>query len=354
MESMARGKANSARTSRGASIETVAHTAGVSIATVSRVINNSGVVSPTTAERVRRAIDELGFRPNRFAQGLMTRKSGVLGISLPDLHGEFYSALIRAADSAARARGYHLLVGAGPHAGDRAGEEFFMPVGLLDGVALMITEPNERLLSRARLFDIPVVLVDVDAPDRMVDSVRVDNGPGAREATRHLLASVPPARCYFVGGPSSNYDTAERARAFEETLSQRGILLRDGQCSFGEYSLEWGYTWAHRMLSAGALDGAGVLAANDEIAWGIMQAAQEAGLEIPERLKLMGFDNTRLSTLVRPRLSTVNMPLAELGSSAIDLLVRRIEQPASAPQNLLLGTSIIVRETSVNGRRAPR
>lgn len=329
-----------------ASIQTVARAADVSIATVSRVINNSDLVSAQTGEKVRRAIERLGFRPNRFAQGLMTQRSRVLGISLPDVYGEFYSAIMRAADSRARANGYHLLVGTEPHREDRAGEDFYMPLGLLDGLALMITEPNEVLLAQTRRASVPLVLVDAKTRETSVDSVQVDNTTGAREAVRHLLGSVPADRCFFVGGPASNYDTVERSRAFLDVLSEHGGARRIAQCTFGEYSMEWGRQWAEQMLRDRALLGAGVLAANDEIAWGIMQAAQEAGIEVPRQFKVVGFDDTRLSTLVRPRLSTVRVPLAELGSSAIDLLVRRIEDPAAPPSTVRLSTSLVIRESS--------
>lgn len=336
------------------SIETVARAADVSIATVSRVINNSDLVSPATSEKVRRTIDKLGYRPNRFAQGLMTRRSRVLGISLPDVYGEFYSAIMRAADIRARANGYHLLVGTEPHRQDRAGEDFYMPLGLLDGLALMITEPNEVLLEQTRRALVPLVLLDAKTRDPSVDSVQVDNTAGTREAVLHLLGSVPAEHCFFVGGPTTNYDTAERSRAFLDVLSEQGRKGRADQCTFGDYSLEWGDKWARRALQAGRLSGAGVLAANDEIAWGVMQAAQEAGIEVPGRLKIVGFDDTRLSTLVRPKLSTVHVPLAELGSSAIDLLIRRIENPEAAPSTVRLRTSLVVRESSNDAGKTSR
>ena len=353
MAAMARGKNPAKQRTQKVSIETVARAADVSIATVSRVINNSELVSPETGARVRRAIDTLGFRPNRFAQGLMTRRSRVLGISLPDVYGEFYSAIMRAADARARSHGYHLLVATEPRRGDRAGEEFYMPLDLLDGLTLMITEPNERMLELARRSSIPMVLVDASPHDPMIDSVRIDNIEGTREATRHLLASVAPDRCYFVGGPAGNFDTIERSRAFLDVLGEKAGRAGGGQCTYGDYSLEWGHAWALRMVAEGRLVGAGVLAANDWIAWGIMQGARESGVDVPRQLRVVGFDDTVLSTLVRPRLSTVHVPLGELGSSAIDLLVRRIKDPGAAPLHVRLGTSLVVRETSIDERGAP-
>lgn len=328
------------------SIQTVARAANVSIATVSRVINNSSLVSPETSAKVRGAIEKLGFRPNRFAQGLMTHRSRVLGISLPDLHGEFYSALMRAADARARTHGYHLLVGTEPHRNDPAGGDFYMPLGLLDGLAVMITEPNERLLRQARTAAVPVVLIDAEVLDPRLDSVQVDNTIGTRQAVEHLLKSVAPARCYFVGGPAANYDAVERSESFLATLRRRGGGTTPDQVSFGDYSVEWGREWAQKAIAAGRLKGSGVLAGNDEIAWGIMQAAQGAGIDVPGDLQVIGFDNTRLSTLVQPRLSTVGVPLADLGAAAVDLLIRRINDRAAEPEHVRLETSLVVRESS--------
>ncbi len=345
-----------ARKSGGpASIQDVADAARVSIATVSRVINGHQLVAHETAARVKAAIEQLGFRPNRFAQGLMTRRSKLVGLAVPDLHGEFYSSILRAADGAARKAGYHLLVStfstaSAEGASDPTGEGddllASLPLSLLDGMAVMITEPNRRALECVRSMPIPVVVVDLETSGVEVDTVLVDNTTGAREATEHLLESTPPGRIRFVGGPATNFDTTHRSKAFADTLARRGATLAASQVRFGDYSLEWGRQWAHEAHAAGELQGAGVLAGNDEIAWGIMLAAQELGLSIPADLRVVGFDDTRLATLTRPRLSTVHMPLAQIGVSALELLARRIADPAASPATVRLSTSLVRRETS--------
>src|SRR5258708_1433460 len=142
------------RGSRPPSIEDVASAAGVSTATVSRFLNSPKLVASGTAERVMRVIEQLGYRPNRFAQCLMTRRSHTVGIVLPAIHGEFYSELLRGADVEAHQRGYHLLVTSEGH-GDEAETISSGPFGLIDGLAIMITEPNEKLWRAARHTGLP-------------------------------------------------------------------------------------------------------------------------------------------------------------------------------------------------------
>jgi LacI family transcriptional regulator len=329
-----------ARPQRPASIEDVAAAAAVSTATVSRLLNNPEMVAAETAVRIQKAIRDLGYRPNRFAQGLMTKKSRVLGILLPDLHGEFYSALLRGANEQAHRRGYHLLVSS-----EAAGAEMPAPFGLIDGLAVMITEPNEQLWQEARQTGVPVVVLDTDPGEPKVDSVLIDNSAGAAEATEHLLESVPPGRCYFVGGPKDNFDTRQRARAFDDVLALRAHRARPDQAGFGEYSFDWGAQWARTAAPPGWP--IGVLAGNDEIAYGVMHALAEQGRACPKDVKIVGFDDTRLASLLRPRLSTVRVPLAEVGAAAVDALIERLEKPDAKGKSVRLMTRLVVRESSV-------
>ena len=342
---------------RPASIQDVAAAAGVSTATVSRVLNTPTLVLPATADKVRSVIASLGYRPNPFAQGLMTRKSRVLGIALPDIHGEFYSELLRGADCEARRLGFHLLVGSEPRRHDNASDDVAASQSLgrafsiVDGLAIMITEPNEGLLKTALDSGLPVVVVDAEIDHPLVDSILVDNAAGPREAVEHLLASVEPGTLYFVGGPAENFDSRRRAETFKEVLRERaGPKVRPEQTAFGSYDVQWGREWAAARLAlakgSAGLTSCGVLAGNDEIALGILQVAQEAGVAVPKSLKIVGFDDTRLATLVRPTLSTVRVPLAEIGAAAVASLIRRIEEPEKPAVRTRLLTRLIVRESS--------
>lgn len=340
---------------RQPSIDDVAHIAGVSTATVSRFLNTPRLVAAATAVRIESAIAELGYRPNRFAQGLMTKRSHVLGIVLPDIHGEFYSELLRGAFAEARARGYHLLV-AGSDMGEFSAESIRSgPFGLIDGLAVMMTEPSPQMWRAARATGLPMVTLDADAPDSSgssVPSILIDNASGAAEAIDHLLASVPADRCWFVGGPADNFDTRHRAAAFSAGLRRKHHEPHTDQFAYGTYSPEWGRVWAAAWLKKHAADRAhplaplAVMAGNDEVALGILDTFAQAGLATPATLRIVGFDDSRLASLLRPGLSSVRIPRAEVGAAAIAALVERLESPDAKVSSRTLPTRLVIRDSS--------
>ena len=328
------------------SIQDVADAAKVSIATVSRVLNNPELVAEATAKKVREVIERLNYKPNPFAQGLITRSSRVLCFALPDMSGEFYSELIRGADSKAHQLGYHLLVSSEARGTPRSAEEATRGpgLGLADGLAIMITEPQALAWRGTGDDQTPVVLIDVEVEG--LDCVLVDNATGTAQAVSHLLERVPASRLYFVGGPAANFDTAARATAFRESLARAGHEPREDQVAFGRYDVAWGATWMKSRRSGGRRGPIGVLAGNDEIALGVLQAAEDLSLEVPGDVRVVGFDDTRLASLVRPRLSSVRVPLADVGAAAIDLLATRIEDGDLEPRRVRLATELVIRESS--------
>lgn len=302
----------------------------MSTATVSRVINGLDVVSPDTVARVRRAMEELSYRPNRTARALITRRNMVLGLSVPALDSEFYALVIAGAERAARLRGYHLLVTSHLPVDEIATMNF--SADLLDGAMIVVTEQvrRERFLSS---FDdsVPVVVLGhldlAEAAD--VTTVAFDNRTGAAEATRHLLERTPPESCYFVGAGRMNPDTRRRASAFERVLKETGHELRPDQFALGSYSIEHGRAWATDMHRRGRLKGAAVLSANDEIALGILHVASEVGLCIPGDLRVVGFDDSAICRIVQPNLSSVRTPREELGARGAEVLMELIASPDS-------------------------
>jgi LacI family transcriptional regulator len=224
------------------------------------------------------------------------------------------------------------------------------PMGLIDGVAVMITEPNERLWRAMIDSGLPVVALDTNPNGGAVDSVLIDNIAGAAEATEHLLSTVPAERCYFVGGPADNFDSKQRAAAFLSVLERRGRTPRAEQTTYGLYSVEWGRAWATRFLKnhadASRREPIGVLAGNDEIAMGVLDVFQSAGIGAPLGLRLVGFDDSRLASLLKPSISSVRVPRAEVGGAAVSALIERIEHPEAAAITRTLPTRLVVRDSS--------
>ncbi|MFT5424267.1 MAG: DNA-binding LacI/PurR family transcriptional regulator [Phycisphaerales bacterium] len=330
------------------SIADVAARAKVSIATVSRVLNTPTLVAPATAAAVNEAITTLKYRPNRFARGLVTKKSHVIGISLPDLHGEFYSKLMQVADEEANRLGYGVLVTSTGHrptgATEASGSGFLLD--LIDGMVSMVTERRGPMSMASEHGDRPLVLL-CDNPDAWneFDTVAIDQGAGTRDAVLHLLREQTADRCFFVAGHEGNLDSDARCRVFSETIEEADPSA-SAQIAYGEFTFEWGREWARKMIKGKRLDGAAVLAGNDEIALGIMDVARSAGLQIPRDLRVIGFDDSRLCRLVDPMLSSVAVPIAAAAREAVRLLVERLKDPERAPASVQLTTTLVLRASS--------
>lgn len=327
------------------SIHDVAAAASVSIATVSRVVNGTGVVAAATAARVREAVQRLGYSPNPLAQVLGSGESRVLGIALPRFHGEFMSRFLSGADEEAAKLGYHLIMTTITSRNDRHLGRGIVGSSLIDALLIVLTETDDPLVDAVLKAAVPTVVIDIDLSSKGLDSIVLDNERGTRDALDHLLRWVEPDKLFFVGGPRTNFDSARRAAAFEELLLSRGHTPRPDQVSHGDYSVDWGKEWATRMHQRGMLAG-GVLAGNDKIACGIMRAADDARVWVPDQLRVVGFNDSQLSQLVRPRLSTVSLPMDDLGALSVRTLVRRLENRDAPATVQKLATKLVVRESS--------
>ncbi|MFN9993770.1 MAG: LacI family DNA-binding transcriptional regulator [Phycisphaerales bacterium] len=331
---------------KGLSIRKVAELAGVSVATVSRVINSPEVVAEPTRSRVQAVITQMGYTPNPFAQVLTTGESRVIGIALPWFHGEFITSILQGADAQATKLGYQLIMTSFFRPADGSRRDRVLGNGFVDGVIAMIDNDADPLVNDLAGTKLPAVVLDTDLSSRGVDSVILDNASGTKAAVEHLLSASKPGDCYFVGGPRANFDSALRAASFGDCIKNAGAQLRDEQVCFGDYSMEWGRDWAERAHREGHLKGAAVLAGNDDIAFGIIRRAAELGVKCPGDFRIVGFDDTKASNLFTPRLSSVTLPMEELGSAAVRMLVARIENREAPVVCEKYPTRLIVRESS--------
>ena len=329
-----------------ASIEDVAKHANVSISTVSRVLNRRNVVNSETRERVEQAIRELDYRPNVFARGLMLRRSNILGLVLPDLHGEYYSEILRGANQKTRELGYHLLISS-VSAGDD-GQDVLSAVGaqgLVDGIAVMVTEMSSRIRSSLKTPGMPLVVLDGDVPGVEHDTVTIDQSGGAETMARHLIASRPHDKIVFLGGHPTNLDTIDRLAAFHSELDAAGRALPAEHVVHLDYEYSTAFDYATDRVLKWASEPTTIFAANDEMAAGVIDAANAAALRVPEDLRVVGFDDTRIAQLTRPRLTTVRVPKAEMGAVAVELLCKRLAEPNRPWERVTLSTRLVVRES---------
>lgn len=328
------------------SIADVAKRANVSISTVSRVVNQREVVNENTRQRVVSAIRELGYQPNAFARGLMLRRSEIVGLALPDLHGEFYSEIIRGANERARSMGYFLVVSSARDGDDsQTLLNALQQRALLDGVAIMVSEMNDHLLEVLSDFRLPFVMLDEDVSGALHDCVVIDQRQGAVALMQHLVDRCGAKRIIFVGGLQTNIDTRARFDAYRAVIAEAGLPFDERDVYYLDYQYDTAYRLGADRVRSWAGAGSCVFAANDEMAAGIVAAANQAGVQVPAELAVVGFDDTRIASMTRPALTTVRVPMSRMGAEAIELLCRRIAEPQRPPSRLTLLPELIVRES---------
>ncbi len=323
-----------------ATIRDVAKAAGVSVATVSRALNGAGRVLPETRERILAAARELRFTPSGAARSLITRRTDTIGALLPDLHGEFFSELIRGIDQAARARGLHLLVSSSHGDADEAAAALRAMNGRVDGLLVMTPHADAGFLARNLPGSLPAVLINTGAESPGHARFVVDNVGGAQAITRHL-AAAGRRRIAHIAGPEGNEEAADRLRGYRAGL-------RAGQHETvvaGDFSEASGWSAGRRLAQMKPRPDA-VFAANDMMAVGCLAALAEAGLRVPEDVAVAGFDDIPIARYVSPSLTTVRVPIAALGAAALDAVAQAIESPETAGAHTrVLPVELVVRRS---------
>ncbi len=328
------------------SIEDVAKKANVSISTVSRVLNSKNIVNQDTKKRVEEAIEELGYRPNVFARGLMLQKSNILALVLPDLHGEFYSEIIRGANLKARELGYHMMISSVD--ADDDGKDVLSTVsspGLADGIIVMVSDMDSKIRKTLKKTNIPIVLLDGEVPDVKHDTVVIDQRMGADAMVRHILAGNETDRIIFIGGPQTNLDTIDRLAAYKQVMTEVNRTPINEDIVHLDYSYKTAFEYAIERVMEWSSVPTTIFAANDEMAAAIVDAAIAATLNVPQHLRVVGFDDTRIAQLTHPRLTTVRVPMADMGAIAVELLCKRITEENRPASKVTLQAEVVIRES---------
>lgn len=319
---------------RTATIRDVAAAAKVSVATVSRVLNAKGPVSEETAQKVRQIAGRMRYVPHPVARSLSTRTTHTIGVVLPELHGEFFSEVIRAIDLAARTAGYHLVV-SGSHSNSEDMRAVLQAVyARVDGLIVM----SPDLVPSALLADlppaIPVVMLNARVNGR--PCITIDNAAGAEEVMKHLH-SVGHRSVAFIAGPEENFDAVQRRRGYLAGAARHGIVPVEIKGNFTEES---GYEAARQLIGLTPRPTA-VFAANDAMAIGALAAFGEAELRVPQDIALVGFDDIPIARFLSPPLTTVKVPIADLGRQGFENLFH----PTSRSRNIQLKTTLVVRRS---------
>lgn len=321
----------------------VARAAGVSTATVSRVLNNHPQVNPRLAATVRAAVAELGYRPSRVARSLRTRRSRVWALLISDIRNPFFTHMVRGVEDVAYAAGYSLILCNDEE--DAAKEASYIELAIAENIAGVILTPTGGTTDLTPLLEakIPVVVTDRRLTAD-VDSVSIDNVAGAEEAVRHLLASGY-RRIGCVSGPVTTTTGADRYAGYRRALESGGISADESLVRFADFR-EAGGRAAMAELLALAEPPDAVFVANNLMSIGALHAIAAAGLAIPDQVAVVGFDDMSWATLLNPPLTTVAQPTYDLGAETARLLRSRLEGYAGAARRVTLAPTLLIRGSS--------
>lgn len=305
-----------------ATISDVARLAGVSISTVSRVINDTAPVSPDVEQRVRHAVEMLSYTPHTAARNLAVRKTYAVGLLLPELSNNFFAPLLRGVENAIRPTEYQLLI----HASLRRLEDApwrRSPIGEhnSDGMLVYVNSADEEELIRNAQRDFPMVLLFTEGPRSVnIPSVGFDNSIGMRQAVEHLVSVHGRRRIVYMRGPEGNTDSEEREAAFGRTLERLGIPFYPDLIVRSDYSAPGGERAIQELLKRGTAFDA-IFTGDDESATGAMAALRKADRRIPEDVAVIGFDDLPFAQHLNPPLTTVYAPVEQAGFLAATKLL---------------------------------
>jgi LacI family transcriptional regulator len=325
-------------------IREVAVKAGVSVTTVSRVFNDSAVVSAATRQRVFDAATALRYSPNLAARSLITRQTHTIGLLLPDLYGEFFSEIMRGIDQVATQHGYHLLVSNSHNDQQAVAIATRHMRGRVDGLILMAPDIDGEFLATVVPDHLPVVLLNswLDLPER--DALHVDSYRGARDVVEHLIQHGH-RRVAMLKGSDSNIDARERLRGYRDALIAAGCALDEPLEVSGNFTESSGYAGALQLLALAERPTA-IFAANDSMAIGALSALRARGLAVPEDMAVAGFDDIPIAAYLTPALTSVRVHISELGVRACQRLIDAMHsENGHAPHNEVIQTEVIPRQS---------
>ena len=325
-------------------IKDVALAASVSVATVSRVYNESTLVKEATSRRVREVATRLGYVPHGGARSLSTNRTNTLGVLLPDLYGDFFSEMIRGIDQVAQRSGYHLLVSSS-HDGRPGVEAALRSMrGRVDGLIVMWPEMDADTAVRNLPAGFPVVLVSAPVGREAFDVITIANYAGARAMVRHLL-DLGHRRIAIIKGAEGNHDAGERLRGYRAALAEAGAPAVPALEASGDFSESSGFRATSDLLAGDPVPTA-IFAANDSMAIGALSALREAGRRVPGDVAVAGFDDIPLARYLDPPLSSVHVDISALGErAALRLLEAVRDKTEHVHRTDTLPTTLVLRRS---------
>lgn len=323
----------------------VAREANVSMATVSRVVNGNPNVKPSTRKKVLEAIERLGYRPNAVARGLASKKTTTVGVIIPDISSIFFAELARGIEDIATMYKYNIILS---NSDQNKEKELHLLNTMLakqvDGILFMGGNITEEHVNEFQKSDVPIVLAATIEENHLIPSVNIDYEQAAFEAVIHLLEKGH-TRVAYITGPANDPINTKKLAGYRRALEAYGIAYDEALIVEGDYSYDSGIE-AYEKIAELEEKPTAVFAGTDEMALGIIHGAQDHGVHVPEQLEVIGFDNTRLATMVRPRLTTVVQPMYDIGAVAMRLLTKYMNKERVENHIVVLPHRIEYREST--------
>ncbi|KWX79261.1 LacI family DNA-binding transcriptional regulator [Paenibacillus jilunlii] len=325
-------------------IKDVAQKANVSIATVSRVLNNLTGYSDKTKQKVNQAIKELGYQPNAIARGLINKRTQTIGVMFPSVSSAFSSDLLHGIDEFAHDSNYSVVVCNTDHDGKRTMKYLqLLREKQVDGIIFSSEVLSKEYYEVLESMKIPVVLVSSQTDYAKVPYVKVDDYQAVYDAIQFLISKGHRKIAMISGTKGDPIAGTPRVQGYRKALEANGIAFDSGYLVYGDFSFESGSRAMEAILRK-AGEATAVFAASDEMAIGALSAALKHGLNVPEDISIMGYDDLKPAQMVTPPLTTVRQPLYEMGKIASEKLIRMIETGEIAA-NRIIAHSIVERQT---------
>lgn len=336
-----------------ATIKDVAEKAGVSITTVSHVINQTRYVSEELTQKVCQAMKDLDYHPNTLARSLRSGRTKTIGLVVPDISNLFFAEISRKLEDKGFEYGYSVILCNSDD--DNSKEESYIDILLakqVDGIIFISAGGSESNLIKPLASDIPVVITDRDIEGINSDVVLIENRKGGYEATNYLI-SLNHKKIACISGPSPITPSAQRVDGYQQALADAGIRFEKDLLRVGDFRFESGEQ-AMRELLAIPEPPTAVFVCNDMMALGAMRAIKDFGKSVPEDVSVVGFDNVPLSSVIYPSLTTVAQPIKEMADLIVELLVEKIQvkekqkrhkEMEPSYQRIVLDTQLLVRDS---------
>ncbi|HMN25574.1 MAG TPA: LacI family DNA-binding transcriptional regulator [Ignavibacteriaceae bacterium] len=327
-------------------IKQIAKKANVSIATVSRALNDDVRVTDETKAKVLRISNELNYKPNLVARNFVKRTSYAIGLILPDISDEFFTDIIRGVDEITYKNGYYTMV-ASSHKHRTLADSIttFSHTGLVGGVILLMSTMTDDLINILNHTTIPVVIIGGGKQKHDFDTVSIDNYQGAFNATEYLIKKKKFKKIAHITGPAENYDAFLRKKGFTDACKKNGISINKSFIIDGNYTIDSGY---HAFIQLYGLPEKpeAIFAANDMMALGCYDAANYFNVKIPDDIGLVGFDDIFMSKYINPSLTTVRVQIEEVGKVAAKLLIERLNNSnGKSHSSIKIPTELIIRNS---------